>query len=210
MRLVVGLALTMLMACSGDSSDDAPTEATCDALQTTALGTVPVEEWPDGMVTVKDDVENLEGFYVAVDSCSGKETEVGITSVIQQDIQLVTTPYPAGAPCGCTQDPEFPPDANLEMTSQITNFTLVIDTFDDPFVQNFMFETTGATYSTAEPLLIRACASSPIDPAAGSKYSDVDMIFRMLPNRLPEVDIFLEPIDGSKIVSCRLTDFERQ
>jgi len=211
MRVIVGFGLIgVLGACSGDGpSDGTPTEATCDALRTDPLGTVPVEEWPDGIRTVKDEVEALEGSYEAVDDCTGNKVTVILTSVAQQDIGLVATPYPADSPCGCTQDPEFAPDANLEMTSQIGSFSVRVDKFDDPFVVNNIFEFDGATYAPSEPLVFRACTSENIDPESGSLYRDVDIIFRVPESRLFELVFVLDPLDGSDDVVCTLTDFTR-
>ena len=134
---------------------------------------------------------------------------MGITTVTQEQLELVTTPYPAGAPCGCTQDDELPPDANLDMTAQVTNFTLVTDIFDDPFVADFIFETTGATYTPNEPVLFRACTSQPIDPE--SRLTLLERRSGLSHDCEPPArgsTFVLDPIDGSEQVTCELTDFE--
>ncbi|MEO0600677.1 MAG: hypothetical protein AAF211_04520 [Myxococcota bacterium] len=209
MRVSVGVVLTLLVACSGGSSgDDVPTEATCDSLVTAPLGTVPVEEWPEGIDTVKDDVENIEGFYRAFDSCTGKDVQIGITSVIQQEFEIVTTPYTAGAPCGCTQDTEIAPDANLDMNGFIPRFTFVVDNVGDPFVNGFIFELDGATYTPSESVLLRACTTAAVDPETGSLFRTADLVVRMSQNRMLEAEIILDPLDGGEDVVCELTDFE--
>jgi len=207
MRVFVGFGLVGTLAACGGDAVDAPTEATCDGLRTAPLGTVPVEEWPEGIQTVKSEIEDLEGFYEAIDSCTGSKVTVGITSVSQEEIELVETPYPAGAPCGCTQDPDYAPDASLEMSALIPRFSLVVDKFDDPWVQNTIFEFDGAAYTPSEPIAIRACTSATIDPEAGSLYRDVDVIFRVPENREMELVMVLDPLDGGPDVVCTLSDF---
>ncbi len=208
MRPTVSIGLTLLVACSGDVDDDAPTAATCDSIRTEIIGRVPVEEWPEGIITVKDDVEALAGFYQALDSCTGKDVQVGIGTVTQEELEIVTTPYTPGAPCGCTEDPNLAPDANLEMTGVIPRFTFVVDNVDDPFVSGFIFETRGATYTPNESVLIRACATQPIDPAAGSSFRDAKLVVRVDQGRRLEADIILDPLDGGDDVVCTLSDFE--
>lgn len=209
MRPTVGLGLALLVACSGDSSDDVPTVAACDSLQTTVIGEVPVEEWPAGLATARDFTQDIAGFYQAFDSCTGEKVQITIESIETTQVEIVTTPYTAGAPCGCTQDPDFAPDANLDMTTFIPRFSFRVDNVDDPFVSGFNFQMDGATYSPTEQLLLRACTTENIDPVSNSIYRDVDLVVRATQNQNIEAQLIFDPLDGSSEVVCTIDDFER-
>lgn len=205
MRLWLSMVGLAFLGCSGD--DEPPTEASCDILQTSPLGEVAVEDWPVGMNTVKDDVEALTGTYMATDSCLGKEVEVAITSITQEEIGIVTTPYLVDSPCGCTQDPNDPPDADLQQIGFIDRMAVTVSEFDDTFVPGFEFSLEGAMFSLDEAFIVRGCGTQNIDPVAASDYREVDVILQLSNTRELNLEFVLDPLAGGAPVSCVLSNF---
>jgi hypothetical protein len=208
MRISSAFALAAV-ACSGD--DTTPTSALqCDSLESDPLGQVGTYDWPPGVREALDLYPTLEGVF-DVDSSCGDDVSVVITHPPPEELEIITTPWPdiSGLPCGCTVDPDYPPDPSLDLVMLHFGFEVFVDNFDDPAADDVSLVTEGAFYQPGQPLEFRSCANTNVDPLKGSVYTNMSYVVRVPDGGALEMDIVLADENGN-VTTCELTDFNLQ
>jgi len=210
MRIRLLSPLAVLAACGG-KDDDTPTEPLdCDSLVSAPLGEVATYDWPPGVREALDLYPTLQGVF-DVDSSCGDDVSVKFTHPPQELLEIITEPWPdvSGLSCGCTVDPDYPPDPSLELVMLHFGFEVFVDNFDDPAVNDVTLLTEGAFYQPDQPLEFRSCANTNIDPLRGSAYSNMSYVVRVPDGGGIEMDIVLAD-DSGNVTTCELTDFNFQ
>lgn len=212
MRLVTGPHLVplwplgLLAACAGPASTDGTvTDDGCDDIVTAPLGSVPVEEWPQGTPDAMETFLSVDGRWEADNSC-GLPTAIKITTGPQDQLQLVQEPWPLTRDCGCLTDPSFAPDSKYELVALHDSFEFFVETFDDPGVQGQTLAGSATLFTPGEALRMRGCAVTDIDPALGSAYEQLTTILRIEQGGNMSSDLVLAKEDGTVEV-CTLSNF---
>jgi hypothetical protein len=215
-RTPVIASFLLLGACSGGGDPTTPPAPACDDLQTAALGTISVEEWPAGTNDSLSIVERIDGRYKVADSCQpGVQSYVKLllangAEMNREAVQLVTQPY-SESPCGCTTDDAYGPDSDYTLVGVHDPSTFFLE---DPW---FVDTTTGADANVTVdiPLVIfgesslvaRSCSSYNIEPFQSGVYDSLDLVFRIEAGGVFSATYSLVTVDGEAGESCEITDF---
>jgi hypothetical protein len=209
------LALLLLVtACHGkdDTTTGPAPQATCDDLTAEPLGSVPVEEWPEGFPDALERYRDLGGRYDATldEACGGGTVGIKLIPRGQEELLLVTEPWPAASvlTCGCVTDPVYEDDTAYDIAAQIPEFEIFVETFGEVGLDNQNLVGSGALFnpSAAAPAM-RACGTKDVNPILGSIYEQFTVIVRVEDSGLLTGTITLAQTDGTNS-SCDLTDWE--
>ncbi|MBX2798131.1 MAG: hypothetical protein KTR31_10690 [Myxococcales bacterium] len=205
--------LTMVVfaaACSGgDATDDVPDARTCDDVTTEAVGTIPVDQWPEGVQEAFDNYDGVEGRWEVSNSC-GADTAIKITTFSREELELVTDPWPSTLNCGCVTDPSFSADSKYDVVGTYPRFEFFVESFEDPAVDNKGLSLTNddgiaTAFAPGSPMGFRGCLTTTVDPLLGSEYEQYTAIVRRTGGSL-SVDLILAREDGS-FDQCELSNF---
>jgi hypothetical protein len=206
MRTIVAVAA--LAACSGDKTTDTGLDPNlCSQLVTQPLGSVPATDWPAGVTDDLPLYEPLSGRYQVNNSC-GDALYVKFTAKTQEDLNVVTTPYPEGAGgCGCTVDPVYGDDSQYDPVLTHDGFQFYVESWDDPGLSSQVFVGEGALFGPDQPMQFRSCGVQDVNPALNSAYDTVATIARLEGGELT-ASIVMTPFEGDPVV-CDLSGFSK-
>jgi hypothetical protein len=205
------LFLVSAVACSGgDETTEPQPTPTCDDLTSAPLSGVPVTDWPDGLPEALATYDAVGGVYEATlsEECGGGPVTVKLVPRTQEDLLIVTEPWPAASvlTCGCVTDPRFEDDTTYDIAALIPEFDFYIQFFGDPGIDNQNVVGSGALFSPSAPLTLRECGTMNVDANLGSIYEQFTTIFRVEAGVYTGA-ITLAKTDGTN-VACEITDWE--
>ncbi len=212
---VVGMVVAanwVLAGCSGNDKDaetGGPVD-TCESLATEPLGSIPTDEWPEGLNSQISTYLGIGGLYDVSSSC-GQDFAVKVTlpgSGTQEDLDVVTTPWNSQLSCGCTNDLTFDPDSQYDHIAIADGFQFFIELFGAPGIDNSSLESTGVIYGVGEPLVFRSCAVKTIDPIEVSEYEQLTAVFRVAPGGVLSSTLLLAK-PGGEVETCELSNFQK-
>ncbi|HHO54342.1 MAG TPA: hypothetical protein ENK18_26595 [Deltaproteobacteria bacterium] len=206
-HLISLCAVGALTACAGPSGTDGTTtnEGSCDDIVTAPLGTVSVEDWPQGTADAMETFLSIPGRWEVDNSC-GLPTAIKITTGPQETLELVQEPWPLTHDCGCLTDPSFAPDSKYGLVAVHDSFEFFVETFDDPGVSGQTLEGSVTLFAPGEAMRLRGCAVTNIDPLLGSTYEQLTTILRIEQGGIMSSDLVLAKEDGTVQV-CTLSNF---
>ncbi|MEQ1569823.1 MAG: hypothetical protein ABMA64_29575 [Myxococcota bacterium] len=191
----------------GDDTDTAGDPDLCGDLATAPLPTVAATEWPTGLTEVMPNYREISGRYSTTSSC-GAVLTVKVTAEPESGLEVVTTPYPAGAGgCGCTTDPSYGDDAALGAIALVDTFEFYVEEYADPALDGESFDLTGALFPPTADVQFRGCAEVDVDPVLVSAYDRVSIAVRMTGGSL-NGSVTLTPAEGDPEV-CDLGGFNK-
>lgn len=183
---------------------------TCDDLVTAPLPTVPSTDWPEGLAEAITSYQEFGGRYEVSNTC-GDGIAVKITPPLFETLEVVTEPYNTTQECGCTVDPDFPDDAQLDMLATMSGFEVFIESWTDPGIAGQTVVGSGALYAEGTGMLLRACGTEDIDPYLQSAYDQLDVVIRIDESGSLVGLLRLTPVDPEAPVEiCDLSNFNLQ
>lgn len=205
----VALATSLAAGCGGhkDGTDTGSDPASCNDVVTERLGAVETTRWPDGLAEALPVYQRIAGRWSATSSC-GSSVTVKFTTVLQEDLQVVTTPWPnTTTACGCETDPSFPADNQLGAVALTEDFQYFVEAYDDPALDAISITGRGTLFGPSQPLAFRGCAVDDVDPVLQSAYDQVSTIVRIDANGELSGTFVLTPAGGSPD-TCELSGFD--
>ncbi len=177
---MVRFALATLTACGGTDTPTDPVDLDpCDEMTTAPLPSVPSDEWPAGLSDAIVNFRDVAGTW-RTDQCGDDDdwVQLKITVPPEEEIQIITGGVDPAAPCGCTSDPDYGSDYEMDPIATVPVEVYVSD-YTDPAINVKTFTLDLVFYGEGQPLDLRACAQDPIDPALGTPWSDATVLFRI-------------------------------
>ena len=200
--------------CGGDDEGTNTQALACEnSIEVMPLGSVPQTEWPDGVAEGIDNYLAIGGTYSVTNSCGGGSTTITITTSTQEllssEMDVITTPWPGTRDCGCLTDSKFPSDSRLNAVAMHDKIEFFIRDFDDPGVAGVSLVDGGSVvmYAPGDPVELRACINTFIDPLIGSAYETYTALIRMEPSGMT-VDLVFATEEG-EVTTCNLSGFSR-
>ena len=205
MRSWYPVSLILMLACSGDDAGTVPAPQ-CDTLETTPLGNVAVDEWPEGTLDAHATLQAFPGRYSTIDDCTGTEVFVKILvpDIVREDIDLVTSPYTQG-PCGCTTDLSYSADSEYDMVGIVGGSSVFVENGVEAGAENATVFTDLALFTPGSPLSVRACGSRLIEPYKNSEYDEIQVSMRILNGGVYDGSYTL--LNDSESLTCNLTSW---
>lgn len=203
----LALVLPLFSACDGEEGPAEVPPPLCNDMQTTPVGNVPYNQWPDGADTAHATMNTMAARYSTVDSCkSGGETFVKVTGEIPwESLPLVTTPY-SEVGCGCQEDSANLTDSEYDHVAQYDGATVFVEDGFEAGAQNTTVFTDTALFGPGGPFLVRTCGGLQIEPYRGSEYTQLDVVFRLDAAGLPSGSYYLT--NDEETVECELTTWQ--
>lgn len=199
------VAAALAAACGGDDTTDTAGDPDLCTLQTSPLPTVEVTDWPEGLSEVAPLYDGVSGRYSVTSSCG----DVLIVKIIHPDreqLEVVTTGYPAGAGgCGCAADPDYADDAAYGPVATFTDVQLYVESYPDTSLNARTLDGAGALFAPDDPMQLRFCMHDDIDPVLLSAYDQLDISIRLEAGALTGKLVFTDA--AGAVTDCSLSGF---
>jgi hypothetical protein len=202
------LLCVVALGCGGDKDTETPGDPNlCNDLVAEPLPTVPATDWPAGLDAAMPEYVEIGGRYTVTSSC-GQVLTVKLTRQEQDQLKVVTSPFPEGAgDCGCTADPNYGDDTEYDVIALFEDFEIYVESFEDPALDSATFENDGALFGPGSPMLVRFCVTEDVDPVLNSAYDQVSIVLRVEGGSLNGA-LVLTPFEGEPEV-CELSGFNK-
>ena len=197
-----------LAACGGKDADTGNTfvdNSNCrGAWASEPLGTIPADEWPDGLASAIPLLEELDGLWRA-EECDDTDEVVDLKIVIppQDELQVYRTP-PTASGCGCDTDPSFATDDTYSPVARI-DIDVFVEDFADYAMNEQNFTIPLIFFQDGNDLKARACQRVRVDPDLDDAWTHGTVIVRLEAGGVLSGAIELENASSTK--SCALSQF---